>query len=90
LTHFGAVTAIEAHFQKLEANLQDQAQWVKQHWEAGNDPAQMPRLFDEHVRQQLLAQGLSDEAIAQYQGANPSDMSVAGLLRYWKKRSTSA
>jgi glyoxylase-like metal-dependent hydrolase (beta-lactamase superfamily II) len=89
LTHFGAVTAIEAHFQKLEANLQDQAQWVKQHWEAGEDPAQMPRLFDEHVRQQLLAQGLSEEAISQYQGANPSDMSVAGLLRYWKKRSTS-
>ena len=40
----------------------------------------------DHVAGQLRAAGLDDEEIQRYEAANPSWMSVAGLVRYWKKK----
>jgi hypothetical protein len=37
-----------------------------------------------YTRRQVLAEGLHSEQIQTYELANPSWMSVNGLLRYWK------
>ena len=42
--------------------------------------------FMQHVAGQLKKVGLSDQDIQLYEAANPSWMSVAGLVRYWKKK----
>ena len=39
----------------------------------------------EHAVWALRDFGISEKGIAQYEAANPAWMSVAGLMRYWKK-----
>jgi hypothetical protein len=43
-------------------------------------------LFQQYVADELSKQGIIGEHQAQYESANPAWMSVAGLMRYWKKR----
>lgn len=86
LTHWGAVTDIDAHLTQLERRLQSWAAWIKPHWEAGAKPEAITPDFQAFVQDDLRACGTSEAGIAQYEAANPSWMSVAGLLRYWKKR----
>lgn len=86
LTHFGKVTDILPHLDALEKRLLAWANWMKPHFEAQNKPEDITPLFQEYVKQELLAAGIDQEGLAQYEGANPSWMSVAGLLRYWRKK----
>jgi glyoxylase-like metal-dependent hydrolase (beta-lactamase superfamily II) len=88
LTHFGRVEKkdIDTHLNRLEEKLTDWANWMKPHYEAGHQPAELVADFQEYVRQQLLSEGLPEAEIKYYESANPSDMSVAGLMRYWRKK----
>lgn len=86
LTHYGPVTAVEAHLDALETILADWAQWMKPHFEAGTDPAEVTPRFQAYADDQLRAAGLDAHGLAQYEAANPAWMSVAGLLRYWRKQ----
>lgn len=87
LTHYGAVDAPVAHLKELEARLLERAEWMKPHFEAGRSIEEITPLFQAYSREELLNNGLEGEILEQYEHANPSWMSVAGLLRYWKKRS---
>ncbi len=89
LTHYGAVTNVEHQLSELEKNIETQAQWVKEKWEAGESIEEMVPKFDEFCVAELKKEELSEVEIAQYQAANPAWMSVAGLVRYWKKKSES-
>jgi glyoxylase-like metal-dependent hydrolase (beta-lactamase superfamily II) len=86
LTHFGKITNIEAHLDALEGRLLAWANWMKPHFEAQTDPKIITPLFQKYVQEELIENGVNQEGLAQYEGANPSWMSVAGLLRYWRKR----
>ncbi len=86
LAHFGKVMAVEKHFASLKQALKDWGQWIKPHWEAGKTPKEVAPLFQAYVAQQMRDFGLNEEEIGQYETANPSWMSVAGLMRYWKKK----
>jgi glyoxylase-like metal-dependent hydrolase (beta-lactamase superfamily II) len=86
LTHFGPVTDVEDHLNRLETALDEWAQWMKGPFEAGEDPAAITPRFQAYVAEQLRQQGLDEHGVQQYEAANPAWMSVAGLLRYWKKR----
>ncbi|HFA51566.1 MAG TPA: MBL fold metallo-hydrolase [Bacteroidetes bacterium] len=86
LTHFGKVTNVSEHLQELETRLHDWANWMKPYWEKGADPKEVTPLFQTYVQQQLIAGGIEGEDLARYEGANPSWMSVAGLMRYWRKK----
>jgi len=87
LTHFGAVTNIEEHLNQLEKNLLSWANWIKPHWEAERSPQDITPEFQAFTQQQLLDCGVAKENLHKYEAANPSWMSVAGLLRYWRKKS---
>ncbi len=85
LTHFAAINNVNEHLDALDSILDNWGAWIKSHWEAGESHEEMVPKFMAHVAKQLKEGGLNDEEIKQYEAANPSWMSVAGLVRYWKK-----
>ena len=70
----------------MEKVLLEWANWMYPYYENGTDPAEVRPKFQEYVGKQLLAAGIDMEGLKKYESANPSWMSVAGLLRYWKKK----
>ncbi len=89
LTHFGKVYNPSEHLDELERRLTDWANWVKTPWEQGQSPEEVVPAFQQYVAGQLRSEGADAHTIQQYEAANPSWMSVAGLMRYWKKKSES-
>jgi glyoxylase-like metal-dependent hydrolase (beta-lactamase superfamily II) len=86
LTHFGSVTEVVNHLDALETMLLAWANWIKPHYEAGKKPAEIIPEFEMYVAELLKANGVSEQDIPKYAGANPAFMSVAGLMRYWHKK----
>lgn len=88
LTHFGRVGEVKAHLDELEQRLLNWAAWMQPYFEQQTNPETVTPLFQAFVHEELVASGLDAEALARYEIANPSWMSVAGLMRYWKKKLT--
>ncbi len=86
LTHFGQVEHVKEHLKELEGRLLNWANWMKPYFESGTDHQVVTPLFQQYVAKQLQEGGISGEGLEQYESANPAWMSVAGLMRYWKKR----
>jgi glyoxylase-like metal-dependent hydrolase (beta-lactamase superfamily II) len=86
LTHFGPVEEVSAHLDQLQHGLRTWADWMKPAFEAGRSPEEVTPEFQAYVAEELRLAGLDAAGVAQYEAANPAWMSVAGLLRYWKKR----
>jgi hypothetical protein len=89
LTHYGLISDKKAHLGQLSRRLQEWAAWIKPYFEANTPPAEIVPQFEAWVEQQLRAEGVNEADIERYNKANPAFMSVAGLLRYWKKRTQS-
>ncbi|MCF8244844.1 MAG: MBL fold metallo-hydrolase [Saprospiraceae bacterium] len=88
LTHFGAVNQVKKHFIELEGRLRNWANWVRPFWEQGDSIENVVPLFEKYVQKQLENSEISDEGKRQYELANPTEMSVAGLFRYWSKKTS--
>ncbi len=86
LTHFGETTSIDEHIAELRAVLMSWANWIKPYFDSGETPSEIIPKFQRFTAAQLRDKGVSEHGIVQYETANPSWMSVSGLLRYWKKR----
>lgn len=89
LTHFGEITNVEEHCANLRSILNDWAHWVKARWESGMQAEEITPLFSAYTADQLQQLGVDEHGTKQYEAANPSWMSVAGLVRYWKKKGES-
>ena len=87
LTHFGKITNVKEHLKELHGRLDNWANWIKPYFDEGVDQKEIVPHFQEYVKTQLIAGGVSGEDLERYESANPSWMSVAGLMRYWKKAS---
>ena len=85
LTHFGRVDQVAEHLNTLYAQLVRWADWVHERMD-GRSADELAPEFTAYVERQLRSHGASDEQVRQYEAANPSWMSVAGLMRYWKKK----
>ena len=85
LTHFGAVEEVAEHLNALYRQLLSWADWVHERMD-GRTAEEITPEFTAFVERQLRSHGASDELVRQYEAANPSWMSVAGLMRYWKKK----
>jgi glyoxylase-like metal-dependent hydrolase (beta-lactamase superfamily II) len=86
LTHFGVITDVDEHLDALEAELLAWAEWIRPFYETNEPQENIIPLFQDFVAQRLAANGIAAEDIPKYEKANPAFMSVAGLIRYWKKR----
>lgn len=86
LTHYGEITNIKTHISDLREILEDWSLFIKKHWENGMNAETLTPIFSEYTADQLRKKGISEAGIKQYEAANPSWMSVAGLMRYWSKK----
>lgn len=86
LTHYGLVTNVVEHFEQLGEVLHGWADWMKPHYDSGVSVDAVTKEFIDYTTGIYRSQGMSDAEIRLYEYANPSWMSVTGLLRYWKLR----
>ncbi len=88
LTHFGPISAREIpnHLDALEERLLRWSSWMRPHYEQGKSAEEIQPLFEAFVNKELEEHGVSGEQLEIYESANPAYMSVAGLLRYWRKK----
>ena len=86
LTHYGAVEDTSAHLDELASRLMAWADWMKRKLEDGKEQEQIAVDFAQMVAAELSAGQLDAQTLKAYEFANPAWMSVAGLMRYWKKK----
>ncbi len=85
LTHFGLVANKQQHLNDLEARLLVSAEWMRPYAEANTPVEEVVPKFKAFALAELAAAGVDEEGLQRYDLANPAFMSVAGLMRYWKK-----
>lgn len=90
LTHYDRIADVNGHLDELSDQLEQWSEFVKEKWQAGLSNEEIEPLFVEFTNAQLSAAGMRKTEIDQYEAANPSWMSVAGLVRYWTKRQKDA
>ena len=86
LTHFAERSNVVEHMIDLKNVLNDWGAWIKEKMEEGLSKEDMVPQFMAYTNDQLRAKGVSEEGLKRYEAANPAWMSVAGLMRYWKKK----
>jgi hypothetical protein len=86
LTHYGLVTNVPDHLDKVGETLHGWADWMKPHYDSGASVETITADFIAYTTAVYREQGLNDAEMRLYEYANPSWMSVTGLLRYWKLR----
>lgn len=84
LTHYGKQENPNEVFDKLEIVLDQWANYIKPFYEDNIPSDKIVPLFVEFTEKQFKEKGLEKDQIQTYEYANPSWMSVNGLLRYWK------
>lgn len=87
LTHYGLVENVNEHLEELESRLVKWAEWMLPHFKNDTPQKDITPLFQEMTKAELIENGVTEDIhLGQYEAANPSSMSVAGLMRYWKLR----
>lgn len=84
-THYGPVDDVAAHLIGIRRELENSAEFIRQHLLLGVERHDLIALYTQWSREQALTAGVPDEVFAQYEAANPLFMSVDGITRYWRK-----
>lgn len=87
LTHYGKEIMAKKHLHSLKKRLLKWANWMKPYYEKAATVEEVTPKFTTFVKKELERFSIKGEQYQQYESANPSWMSVAGLLRYWHKKS---
>ncbi len=85
-THFGGSSEVDAELDRLEQIMDQGAEWIREMSERGAERSEMVEVFSGRMRDASVAAGLDAESIRAYELANPREMSVDGIARYWAKR----
>ncbi len=85
-THFGAADGVAAELDAVEALLEETAADVRAMIDRGLDRAAMLEEYRGWVRRRGVAAGADADVMRAYETANPREMSVDGIVRYWRKR----
>jgi glyoxylase-like metal-dependent hydrolase (beta-lactamase superfamily II) len=86
ISHFGAVTNVNQHLSDLEKTLAAWGAWMFPHAIRKSTVEEITPRFEAYIEQQLIEMGVSASVRKKYETANPSWMSVMGLMRYWTKK----
>ncbi|NPA06087.1 MAG: MBL fold metallo-hydrolase [Chloroflexi bacterium] len=84
-THFGPFTDVDWHLAELERLLDEVEAFLERVMPQEPDEATLRALLEEWVAEHNRRDGVSPELHQKYETANPTWMSAAGLLRYWRK-----
>ena len=87
LTHFGKISDTTDHLKKLRVAIRDYSQFLLPFHKKGLTVQDALPDFREFVQAYLTDHGMAPSDAMAYEAANPSDMSVTGLMRYWDKKS---
>jgi glyoxylase-like metal-dependent hydrolase (beta-lactamase superfamily II) len=87
LTHFGVAEHVEDHLRELVQSLDDWAFFIKDEFDQGASIEDATPRFMEYTRLAMVNRDVTPSLRALYEYANPSWMSVTGLMRYWKMKS---
>jgi glyoxylase-like metal-dependent hydrolase (beta-lactamase superfamily II) len=85
LTHFGRFDDVQSHLDTLRETLETWVAWMKPYALEGKPPKEVLRPFHEFIAESYNRAGMSAPLQEKYAKANPLDMNVGGLLRYWQK-----
>ena len=85
LTHFGKHSQVSELLEKLEEELFKWADWIYMNGMNTNEQEKLVANFVKWTKGRLIEKGLSNSDIDRYMKANPPEMSVSGLQRYWTK-----
>ena len=86
LTHFGPTPNEASHWDDLRQLLEDATEFVGARIEADMPRDELVQAFLVWNQVRAADAGLSEATILQYMTANPLEMSVDGIRRYWHKR----
>ena len=70
----------------MKNGLNDRSICIKNHKDTITNIEELTEEFDKYVYKNLVDKKLNENTIKQYYAANPPNMSVTGLLRYWNKK----
>lgn len=87
-THFGPAEDPRGELEAFGALLEDTAAWARQAVAADMPRDTMARELATFMRERAALVGTGEDAALAYELANPREMSVDGLGRYWRKRGT--
>jgi glyoxylase-like metal-dependent hydrolase (beta-lactamase superfamily II) len=87
LTHYGIVENPKEHLEALTYVLDAWSEWMKPYFDKEIPQKEIIPEFMKYTKNQLLANHVDPHTLKIYEYANPSWMSVAGLMRYWKLKS---
>jgi glyoxylase-like metal-dependent hydrolase (beta-lactamase superfamily II) len=85
-THFGRVQDVDWQLNALRALLLEATEFVRVRFMAGMERDQIVVEYAQWLHDRARAQGADEQRIRQYETANPSYMSVDGILRYWQRK----
>ncbi len=84
LTHYGKQDNVQILLNDLEEVLDSWASEIQKYYILKTPSDEVVPLFMGFAHDQLTTKGVSEKLLTIYEYANPSWMSVNGLLRYWK------
>jgi glyoxylase-like metal-dependent hydrolase (beta-lactamase superfamily II) len=85
-THFGPTSSVASELDAFERVLERGAQWIREMLERGLARDAMVEEFCAKMRAWAAESGTSAADTEAYELANPRDMSVDGIARYWTKQ----
>jgi len=81
LTHFGKISNPETHLNELKRELISWIEWVR----IKSSDQNLPEKFKLFIREKYNSARLTKEETLKYEAANPTDLSLMGILRYLQK-----
>lgn len=88
-THFGPTPNSAAHWDALWQLMEDATEFIKARIDADLSRDEIVTEFLAWNQYRADDAGLSEMSVQQYMMANPLEMSVDGIMRYWRKREES-
>ena len=85
-THFGCVQGVREHLEALVSHLNQAAEFVRKRMRAGAERCEIIEHFVRWNCERALENGVPGEQFVWFETANPLDMSVDGIMRYWRKK----
>ena len=85
-THFGRIADPEAHLTEFAEFIPKISDFIAALMRDGKDRGEMIEAFVAWQGERAQAAGFSDAEIAQYLVASPPEVSVDGIMRYWRKK----
>ena len=85
-THFGRIEDVEWQLDALRELLLDATEFVRAALDAGKERNRIVAEYAVWIQDRARVHGATDYQLQQYETANPSYMSVDGIIRYWRRK----